>query len=113
VKDIETYDDVLFLIERFYDKLQADSLIGHFFHSLDLSVHIPRVADFWSFILIDKPGYKGNMMEAHTRLPLQNEDFDQWLLLFHQSIDDNFCGDKANLAKERSTLIAWTMRVKS
>jgi hemoglobin len=96
----------------FYDKLLLDPQIGHFFHQLDLTKHLPRVADFWAFILIDQPGYSGNMMEAHARLSLTGSDFDQWLFLFHQTIDEHFIGEKANLAKERSSLIAWTMRSK-
>ena len=112
MKDIETYDEVLFLVERFYVKLIKDPQIGHFFQSLDLSIHIPRVADFWAFILIDRPGYSGNMMDAHAKLPLQEADFDRWLLLFHETIYEYFVGEKATLAKDRSTLIAWTMRSK-
>jgi hemoglobin len=112
VKDVETYEEVVLLVKRFYDKLLIDSLIGYYFQALDLSIHIPKVADFWAFILIEKPGYKGNMIEAHARLPLKKEDFEQWLLLFHQTIDENFQGEKAELAKQSSTLIAWTMRSK-
>jgi hemoglobin len=112
VKDIETYEDCLFLIEKFYEKLVIDEKISHFFVSLPLATHIPNVADFWAFILLDKPGYSNNMMQAHVRLELKPNDFDQWLKLFHETIDKHFEGNKANLAKERSTLIAWTMRSK-
>jgi hemoglobin len=112
MKDITTYEDVLYLITRFYEKLLLDEQIGHFFQELNLNTHIPRVADFWAFILIDQPGYTGNMMDAHARLALKDADFDQWLLLFHHTIDDHFYGEKAALAKDRSTLIAWTMKSK-
>lgn len=112
MKDIETFTEIHFLIERFYEKLMSDEHIGHFFQSLDLTDHIPRVADFWAFILIDKPGYSGNMMQAHAKLNLTESDFEHWLLLFHETIDTYFQGEKANLAKERSKLIAWTMKSK-
>lgn len=112
MKDIQTYGDCLLLIEKFYYKLLLDKQIGHFFKDLPLDVHIPKVADFWAFILIDKPGYSNNMMQAHAKLDLKVPDFEQWLKLFHETIDQNFQGEKANLAKERSTLIAWTMRSK-
>jgi len=112
MKDIETYEECLFLIERFYDKLIQDEHIGHYFHGLDLKKHIPRVAEFWAFILIDRTGYTGNMMDAHARLPLNVDDFDQWLVLFHKTVREHFSGEKANLALERSTLIAWTMKSK-
>lgn len=112
VKNIQTYEDCLFLIEKFYDKLMVDDQIGHYFKGLPLNIHIPKVTDFWAFILIDKPGYSNNMMQAHAKLDLQPHDFERWLKLFHETIDQNFQGEKANLAKERSTLIAWTMRAK-
>ncbi len=112
MKDIQTYDDCLLLIENFYEKLLLDDQIGHFFKNLPLDAHIPKVADFWAFILIDKPGYANNMMQAHAKLDLKAEDFDQWLKLFHETIDEHFFGEKAKMAKERSTLIAWTMRSK-
>ena len=112
MKDITTYEDCIELIEKFYVKLLKDERIAHFFTELDLQTHIPHVADFWAFILIDKPGYANNMMTAHARLQLKEEDFNQWLNLFHQTIEENFEGEKANLAIERSRLIAWTMKTK-
>jgi hemoglobin len=112
MKDIETYEACHFLIERFYDKLLTDDQIGHYFQSLDLSRDIPHVAEFWAFILIDKIGYTGNMMEAHARLPLKTSDFDRWMVLFHETVLEHFKGEKANMAVERSSLIAWTMKSK-
>ena len=110
--DIITYDDCLFLIRKFYDKLLVDDQIAHFFVSLHLDEHIPKVADFWAFLLIDKPGYNNNMMSAHAKLDLKEKDFERWLALFHETINENFEGEKAEMAKQRSTLIAWTMRSK-
>jgi hemoglobin len=112
MKDIETYEECQFLIERFYDKLMTDQHIGHYFQELNLSKHIPRVAEFWAFILIDRTGYTGNMMDAHARLPLIVDDFDRWLTLFHETVHEHYNGEKANLAIERSTLIACTMKSK-
>lgn len=112
MKDIETYNDCLLLIRKFYDKLLVDEQISHFFVHLDLEEHIPKVADFWAFILIDKPGYSNNMMTAHSKLSLKEADFERWLELFHLTIQELFAGEKANLAIERSKLIAWTMKTK-
>lgn len=110
--DIQSYDDCEFLIKKFYDKLLLDEQISHFFTSLDLDEHIPKVASFWAFILLDQAGYSSNMMAAHQKLPLKGGDFDRWLSLFHTTIDEHFCGEKATMAKERSQLIAMTLRLK-
>ena len=112
MKDIETYEDCLLLITKFYDKLLIDDQIGHFFEQLDLTHHIPKVADFWAFVLIDQTGYANNMMTAHSKLELKASDFERWLALFHESINELFEGEKATLAIERSKLIAWTMKSK-
>lgn len=110
--DISTFDDCLLLIEKFYDKLLVDDKIKHFFVDLNLKEHIPNVASFWAFVLIDKVGYSNNMMSAHAMLKLTSEDFDQWLILFHKTVNELFEGKKADLAIERSKLIAWTMKSK-
>lgn len=112
MKDIETYEDILQLTTEFYEKLLIDEQIGHYFKSLDLKSHLPRVADFWAFILIDQSGYTGNMMDAHAKLALKEPDFEKWLSLFHQTINQLFTGEKATLAKDRSILIALTMKSK-
>ena len=112
MKDITTREDCVFLIKCFYDKLLVDTEIGHFFTKLPLHEHIERVASFWAFILLDQSGYSGNMMDAHAHLKLTNADFERWLALFHETIRTHFHGDKADLAIQRSSLIAWTMRSK-
>lgn len=110
--DIRSYEDCLQLIEHFYTKLLKDPVIGHYFADLNLKEHIPRVADFWAFVLIDKAGYQGNMMTAHAKLPLNIEDFDRWLALFKTSVNELFHGEKSEMAIQRSEQIAWTMKSK-
>lgn len=112
MKEIETKADVERLIDVFYQKLVKDQRVSHFFAGLDLKEHLPRVVQFWSFVLLDEAGYSANMMEKHARLNLDEESFDRWLKLFHETVDEFFVGEKAELAKQRSTLIAWTMRTK-
>ena len=112
MKDIETYEDCLMLIRKFYDKLLVDKDISHFFIHLDLDKHIPKVVDFWAFALIDKPGYQNNMMTAHAHLNLKATDFERWLELFHETVREHFSGERAQTAIDRSNLIAWTMRSK-
>jgi hemoglobin len=107
--DINTRKDLEKLISLFYDKLLADTEIGHFFVKLNLSTHLPLVVDFWAFIVLNEPGYKRNMMEAHAPLNLKQSDFDRWYALFSESIDENFQGEKATLMKTRAQLIGWTM----
>lgn len=112
MKEIQSKADVELLIDVFYQKLLKDELVSHFFVHLDLKEHLPKVVQFWSFILLDEAGYSANMMERHARLDLNEASFDRWLKLFHETVDDFFTGEKAELAKQRSSLIAWTMKTK-
>lgn len=112
MKEIESKADVELLIDTFYQKLVKDEVVSHFFAHLDLKEHLPRVVQFWSFILLDEAGYSANMMTKHASLNLDEASFDRWLKLFHETVDQFFTGEKAELAKQRSTLIGWTMKSK-
>ena len=112
MKEIESKEDVELLVDTFYQKLVKDDLVSHFFANLNLPEHLPRVVQFWSFILLDEAGYSANMMEKHARLDLDAASFDRWLKLFHETVDQFFTGEKATLAKQRSSLVAWTMKTK-
>lgn len=113
MEDIQTKEDVLRLVTLFYEKAIPDEVIGHFFTKvvqLDFEKHIPKIADFWSGILLGNSEYKGNPMEAHVKLnersPLQQKHFDRWLTLWKETITENFSGPKADEATSRAETIA-------
>ena len=48
--DITTRADIKLVIEKFYDKLLVDELVGFLFTEviqLNLKEHLPRLVDFW------------------------------------------------------------------
>jgi hemoglobin len=45
-------------------------------------------------------------------MPLKNEHFDRWVLLFNETVDENFNGEKADAAKQRAFLVRWTIESK-
>lgn len=119
IKDIGTRQDILFLMEQFYEKVKQDPVIGIIFTEivpLDWDHHIPLIADFWETILLDNPVYKSNAMEKHFEInriyPLKKEHFDAWLSLFFSTVDENFSGPIAALAKKRAASIAALMQLK-
>jgi hemoglobin len=118
-KDISSREDLVRLLEVFYDRALADPLIGHFFTTvipLDMRTHIPVIADFWESVLLDGRGYRKNVMEVHRNLhalsSLRKEHLDRWVQLFTATVDDLFSGDKAELAKQRGRSIATMMDIK-
>jgi hemoglobin len=117
--DITSRADIEFLIQRFYEKVTADEVIGFIFTKavpMDWEHHIPVMVDFWETILLENMVYKKNAMEVHyavnKKVPLQNEHFDRWILLFNGTVDEMYTGVKASLAKTRAISIAAVMQFK-
>ena len=112
MKQIETKEDVKKLVDVFYGKVLNDNTLSPFFKHLNLDVHLPKMIQFWSFVLLDETGYTTNVVEKHMKMPLKKNHFDQWLKLFNETIDELFVGEKVDLAKQRAFTIAWTTEYK-
>lgn len=113
MKEITEKKDVQQLVETFYGRVLKDENLAPFFKHLDFEAHMPKMIHFWSFVLLDEPGYTTNVTDKHMHMPLAKEHFDLWVTLFHATIDDLFIGEKAEMAKQRATLIAWTIQNKT
>jgi len=118
-KDIEERKDIQLLINSFYDKVKADTVIGFIFNDImkvNWGKHLPVMYDFWENTLFYTGGYIGNPMEIHRRLnkviPLSAEHFHQWVHLFTSTVDELFAGEKAELAKQRAISISTVMQIK-
>lgn len=117
--DITGRNDLINLINTFYEKVKADPLIGHIFNDIarvDWPHHLPVMYDFWEFLLLDGRNYRGNPiqkhLDLHNRYPLRPEHFDRWLALFQSTVDELFAGPKADDAKFRAYAIAETWKPK-
>ena len=117
--DISCRADIELIIEKFYDKLLVDDLVGYLFTEvveLDLKKHLPILVDFWEDQLLGSNKYAGNPMRVHMNLhlkePLKKEHFDKWLTHFNQTVDAYFEGQKTHLCKERALSIATVMQIK-
>ena len=112
LKDIQTKTDVTLLVTTFYDKVLNDEQLAPFFKRLNFDIHLPKMIHFWSFALLDEPGYTTNVTDKHLQMPLKKVHFDQWLFLFNETINQLFIGEKAEMAKQRAAVIAWTINSK-
>jgi hemoglobin len=117
--DISCRGDIEALVNRFYEQVRADDVIGFIFTeviAMDWQHHIPVIVDFWETILLDNIVYKKNAMEVHyainKKVLLQKEHFDRWILLFNSTVDEMYSGVKATLAKTRAASIAAVMQFK-
>ena len=109
---IETKKDIQSLVDTFYTAVLKDEQLAPFFAHLNFVEHLPKMVHFWSFVLLDEPGYTTNVTDKHTGMKLNKALFDRWVKLFHATVDQLFEGEKAQLAKERATVLGWTMASK-
>lgn len=119
MRDLQNRDDLLFFVEKFYEKLLPDPLVGHFFTEvmeLDLQAHLPILADFWDNILFGGTNYHRNPMaihlDLHKKSALEQAHFERWLEHFNQTLSEHFEGPNATLASQRAQSIAIVMQSK-
>ena len=117
--DITFRSDIETLINRFYERVRADDVLGHIFNhvaQVDWPKHLPVMYDFWEFLLLKGDNYRRNPIQAHfdlhQRHPLRPEHFDRWLALFQSTVDELFAGPTADDAKNRAYIIAETWKPK-
>jgi hemoglobin len=117
--DIQNNDDIKLLVDGFYKKVIHDELIGKFFTEvvqLNFEAHMPTMYAFWGNVLFASGAYKGNPMIKHMALSqkesLQPAHFQQWLLLWTETVDQLFVGKKADEAKLKANQIAQLMQQK-
>lgn len=123
MRDIKTREDIKELVTNFYQKALKDERIGYIFTDvakIDLKHHLPIIADFWEMLLLGTVNFQAKYgrspMPAHHALNekenLKAEHFGRWVKLFCETVDENFAGETANLAKLRAFSIAEIMRLK-
>jgi len=119
MKDITDRKDIELLVDSFYQKVQADPLIGYIFTDVakvKWEHHLPKMYDFWETILFGQKGFKGNPMEVHFKLnrqhPLLEKHFERWKDIFNATVDENFKGELAEDAKQKALSIADLMLFK-
>lgn len=109
MKEIKTIDDIILLVNSFYEKVNKDELLSPVFNNvakIDWDAHLPIMYSFWSAVLFDTNTYKGQPISVHTNLPITKDHFIRWLKLFKGTVDENFTGEKADMAKSRADSIA-------
>ena len=112
MREIKNEADVHELVQTFYQKVLEDDVLAPFFKNLNFEEHLPKMEFFWRFVLLDEPGYTTSVTDKHMHMRLKEEHFKRWILLFNQTLDELFIGDKVELAKQRAAIIGWTIQSK-
>lgn len=118
-KDITGSEDVQLMVDRFYEKIKVDPMVGFIFTDVmkvNWEKHIPVIIAFWNNALFYTGGYQGNALKKHINInklvTLEKKFFNRWLQLFNETVDAYFEGEKASLAKQRAQSIATIIQIK-
>ena len=118
-KDIETPEDIRFLVDAFYDKVRVDGVIGYLFNEVakvNWAHHLPVMYAFWENVLFQTGTYGGNPMSVHLHLhrqsPLSGVHFQHWYRLFRETVDEHFAGPMAETARQRALSISTLMQTR-
>ncbi|MBL0024632.1 MAG: group III truncated hemoglobin [Saprospiraceae bacterium] len=115
-KDIESKEDIVLLVNTFYDSVKENKTIGYIFSDvakINWETHLPKMYSFWASVLLAEQSYTANPMIKHIALskitPMTETEFNEWLLLFTKTVDDLFAGQIASDAKFKAGNIARLM----
>jgi len=110
-----TKENITTMVNTFYIKVLKDDIVGPFFIAKlgdDMGneywlPHLDLLVNFWASIALGDTDYRGNPFAPHTQLgELKRETFEQWLVLFAETLDEIYVPSIAAQFKERSTIIA-------
>jgi len=108
-KQIIELDDIKLLVDSFYGKVREDKLLAPIFNNRigeKWPEHMEKMYRFWQTVLLGEHTYHGSPFVPHAQLPVDKEHFNQWMILFNQTIDEHFRGDKAEEARWRAGKMA-------
>ena len=111
--DLQGRAEIEQLVYAFYQRVQQDDLLGFIFDEVaktNWETHLPRMVAFWETVIFRSGGFVGNPLAAHVKLVALTEmgrpQFDRWLLLFRQTVDELFAGEHAEHIKSAATDMA-------
>lgn len=118
--DIQNRNDIIKLVDLFYEKVVKDDVIGYIFNDVvhvDWKGHLPRMYDFWENILFYTGNFDGNPMSTHKslnqRVKMDFTHFNRWNTIFFETVDSLFKGEKAEEIKKRALNISKAMMDKA
>ena len=101
-KDISSSQDIQLLVEAFSQKVLSQPYLLALFEKLtqrDWKQHFFQMNKFWHSVLLKSQSYKGHPLILHAFLPAKQAQVQEWIYLFHETIEEHFTGPRANAAK--------------
>jgi hemoglobin len=99
--------DIARLVDRFYDRVQADPILGPVFNPAvdDWEEHKRTLVSFWSSVALGTRSYRGNPMAAHHPHPIRGDHFAHWLALWREVAEAELPPEHAAQMIEHATRI--------
>jgi hemoglobin len=102
------------LLDGFYARVRADTLLGPVFAGVeDWPGHLARLSDFWSSVMLTPGRYKGNPVAVHAALADRMEPamFGRWLELWGQETSAQLSPATASAMQAKAARIADSLRM--
>jgi hemoglobin len=109
-------DAIRHLVDRFYEKVRADSLLAPVFVSAiaddQWDAHLAKMRDFWSSVMLTSGRYKGNPVAVHMAVAgMEPHLFSRWLELFEETCGELFEPDIAAAFHAKAVRIADSLKL--
>lgn len=107
-----TRQDIVRLVDAFYDNIQADPVLGPIFNPAvhDWAEHKATLVKFWSSVALGSKEYRGNPMAAHQPHPIIDEHFSHWLALWRDTAHQQLPAEHAEMLYGYAQRIAQSLR---
>jgi hemoglobin len=104
------------VVHGFYEAIRDDALLGPIFNGAIAPeawpIHLEKMCDFWSSMLLKTGRYDGRPLHPHLRIPeLGEAHFRRWLKLFRSTVQRTCPPEVAVLFMERALRIAHSFRI--
>lgn len=108
-RDIETLEDIMRMVDTFYERVRGNALLGPVFAERigdRWPAHLEKMYRFWQTVLLEEHTYSGRPFAPHADMDVYEVHFREWVGLFTRTVDELFEGPKAEEARSRGTLMA-------
>lgn len=103
------------LVDRFYQRVRQDSLIGPIFNDAigDWPHHLEKLAHFWSSVMLSSGAYKGNPVAEHLKHVdrITPQMFARWLELWAETTTELMPPDAAAALQAKAARIAESLQL--
>jgi hemoglobin len=120
VMDLSTPTQISYLVTTFYREIVFDELLEPVFGEVaevDWAEHIPRLIDYWCWIILGGDPYPGAVTRTHRNLhgmqAITPAHCDRWFALWVTCVDERWAGPYAEKAKAhaRSLMAGMAKRI--